>query len=285
MISDNIKEQRTKSGLTQKELADKLYVTAQAVSRWENGEVEPSIESISSMATIFGITIDELVGGEEKKPKVETVVEKEYVVKESEPVLALCSKCNKPIYETSDIVRRTHRLKNHTSSEIYCKECDKKLREEEAEKARIKRLTEIEKGKRRRIHSFIWGGLALLAVIGIVLWLYNDEVLDKTEMILGIVAGVLAFPFVSCLILNNNFIGDMFFTVASWGFVKFPGLIFELSLDGIVWLIAVKLAFWVIGIILAILMIILALILGEIVSIFVYPFALGKNIDRPEDTE
>ena len=45
-IGSKIKEYRTKKGLTQKELAENLNVTFQAVSRWENGEVEPSIDTI-----------------------------------------------------------------------------------------------------------------------------------------------------------------------------------------------------------------------------------------------
>ncbi|MEG0529417.1 MAG: helix-turn-helix transcriptional regulator, partial [Bacilli bacterium] len=43
MIGDNIRRLRLKNGFTQKELAEKLFVTGQAVSRWENGDVEPSL--------------------------------------------------------------------------------------------------------------------------------------------------------------------------------------------------------------------------------------------------
>ena len=49
MIGPNIKKLRLQHGLTQKNLADKLFVSAQAVSRWENDEVEPSISLISQM--------------------------------------------------------------------------------------------------------------------------------------------------------------------------------------------------------------------------------------------
>ena len=77
----------------------------------------------------------------------------------------------------------------------------------------------------------------------------------------------------------------MFIEIASWGFVKFPGLIFEFSLDGIAWLIAMKILFWVLGIVIAVSIGILALAICLPISLFVYPFALGKNIESPELTE
>ena len=55
MIGDNIRALRTEKGMTQKEIADRLFVTAQAVSRWENGEVEPSLNTIMELAKIFGV--------------------------------------------------------------------------------------------------------------------------------------------------------------------------------------------------------------------------------------
>ena len=70
MIGDQIKKFRTKQGMTQQNLADKLFVTAQAVSRWENGEVEPSLSTITNMAKIFGVSTDEMLGidpGEQKE--------------------------------------------------------------------------------------------------------------------------------------------------------------------------------------------------------------------------
>ena len=58
MVGDNIKSLRMKAGLTQKDLAEKLFVTSQAVSRWENGDVEPSISTLQSLSDIFNVSID-----------------------------------------------------------------------------------------------------------------------------------------------------------------------------------------------------------------------------------
>lgn len=128
----------------------------------------------------------------------------------------------------------------------------------------------------RRIHSFVWGGLA--AALGVGLGIYNFIGGDSVLGTIFLVAGILSFTFVSCLILDNNFIGELVGEIFSWGFVSLPGLIFELSLDGILWLITVKLLFWILGLILACITGILAVICGSILSVFVYPFALVKNI-------
>lgn len=56
---------RTKSGFSQDELAEKLFVTRQAVSRWENGRGVPNIESLKAISKFFSVSIDELLSGEE----------------------------------------------------------------------------------------------------------------------------------------------------------------------------------------------------------------------------
>lgn len=131
----------------------------------------------------------------------------------------------------------------------------------------------------RRIHSFVWGGLA--AVFFIVMGIMGAS--ENTGTLIScLVLAVLSFAFISCLILDNNFVLDMVGGVFSWGFVQMPGLIFTLDLDGIIWLLTVKLIFWILGIVLAILCGLLALALGLIVSPFVYPFAIIKNIKGVE---
>ncbi len=47
-------------GMSQQTLSDKLGVTAQAVSKWENGTSYPDISMLPSMASIFGVQIDDL---------------------------------------------------------------------------------------------------------------------------------------------------------------------------------------------------------------------------------
>ena len=59
---DIILELRTKSGLSQDELAEKLFVTRQAVSRWENGETLPNTETLKLLSRLFNVSINTLLG-------------------------------------------------------------------------------------------------------------------------------------------------------------------------------------------------------------------------------
>ncbi|MBR3610864.1 MAG: helix-turn-helix transcriptional regulator [Oscillospiraceae bacterium] len=61
-IGKNIRNERNKIGFTQDELAEKLCVTRQAVSSWENSKTEPDIETISKMSELFGVNSDDLIG-------------------------------------------------------------------------------------------------------------------------------------------------------------------------------------------------------------------------------
>lgn len=62
-IGKFIKENRLKNNLSQKELADKLSVTAQAISKWENGRGIPDIELLKKLSIEFNVNIDELIEG------------------------------------------------------------------------------------------------------------------------------------------------------------------------------------------------------------------------------
>ena len=59
---DIILELRTKKGLSQDELAEKVFVTRQAVSRWENGETIPGIETLKLLSELFDVSINTLLG-------------------------------------------------------------------------------------------------------------------------------------------------------------------------------------------------------------------------------
>lgn len=66
-VGKYIKEIRIKNHLTQKEFADKLGVTFQAVSKWENGKNIPDISLIKEISKMFNVNIDEILDGEKKQ--------------------------------------------------------------------------------------------------------------------------------------------------------------------------------------------------------------------------
>ncbi len=57
-----LRYQRDMAGLSQRELSVKINISQQNISRWERGEVLPSIEMCIKLADFYGITLDELVG-------------------------------------------------------------------------------------------------------------------------------------------------------------------------------------------------------------------------------
>ena len=63
-IAENIKRLRQESQLTQAQLAERLGVSYQAISRWENETTYPDIELLPSIAALFGVTVDYLLTGQ-----------------------------------------------------------------------------------------------------------------------------------------------------------------------------------------------------------------------------
>lgn len=92
-----ILELRTKKGLSQDELAEKMYVTRQAVSRWENGETVPNTETLKLLSKFFDVSINTLLGS---------------------PRQLICQCCGMPL-DDSSISKET----DGTFNEEYCKWC------------------------------------------------------------------------------------------------------------------------------------------------------------------
>ena len=64
-FNEKLQKLRKDQSLTQEELAEKLFVSRTAISKWESGRGYPSIDSLKVIAKYFHITIDELIGNEE----------------------------------------------------------------------------------------------------------------------------------------------------------------------------------------------------------------------------
>ena len=94
---DIIRELRTKNGLSQDGLAGKVFVTRQAVSRWENGETVPNTETLKQLSKLFNVSINTLLGS---------------------PRQLICQCCGMPL---DDTVIGTDR--DGSLNEDYCKWC------------------------------------------------------------------------------------------------------------------------------------------------------------------
>ena len=94
---DIILELRIRNGLSQEELAEKIYVTRQAVSRWENGETIPNTEKLKLLSKFFDVSINTLLGS---------------------PRQLICQCCGMPLDDST-----ISKEKDGTFNEEYCNWC------------------------------------------------------------------------------------------------------------------------------------------------------------------
>lgn len=64
-FNEKLQELRKQKGLTQEELAESLFVSRTAISKWESGRGYPNIDSLKAISRFFGVTVDELLSGDE----------------------------------------------------------------------------------------------------------------------------------------------------------------------------------------------------------------------------
>ena len=75
-LNEKLQELRKSKGMTQEELAEVLYVSRTAISKWESGRGTPSIESLKQISAFFSVSIDDLLSAE----KILSLAEQEYKV-------------------------------------------------------------------------------------------------------------------------------------------------------------------------------------------------------------
>lgn len=90
-------ELRTKNGLSQDALAEKVFVTRQAVSRWENGETVPNTDTLKLLSKLYDVSINTLLGS---------------------PMKLICQCCGMPLEDSN-----TSKEKDGFFNEQYCKWC------------------------------------------------------------------------------------------------------------------------------------------------------------------
>lgn len=72
-IGEHIAYYRKKAGMTQEQLSEKMGVTAQAVSKWENGLTCPDLDSVARLSEILGVSVEQLIHGDAAVPSVSVV--------------------------------------------------------------------------------------------------------------------------------------------------------------------------------------------------------------------
>ena len=274
-IEKNLSLLRKKKGLTQQQLGEMLNISAQAVSKWENGLAEPDLTTVKKIASIYNITVDDIL--ETDMENVVDVADAETIAmtvsenlneKITAPI-GFCKKCG---------ITVTNENFGTDNPAVTCKKCyEKNLEDERKKRKEEKEKIMIEGGKMRslRIKSIITG-----IIIGLCIMFAGLTIVGPA----GILLGLFTYSFVSLLFFEDSKTVSILFEMASKS-IRWPGLIFTFDFDGFLWLIGMKILFAVLGFIFGVLCTILGFIISFIFSPFEYPFFMYFYNKELKETE
>lgn len=295
MYGDKIKQLRKENNLTQAELGEKLFVTSQAVSKWENGLSEPDLNSMKKMCELFNVSMDEFLEIENNRQNDEVKQKsithdadnfsKQIDISPPKVIEGYCEKCKIPLhageYEVVSESKSCGRIKRHIQH-VYCKACSQELDEQrKAEETRIQQQR-ISKEKKLAKTSYIVGGIfALIAFFAFML--AYSKTGEKIWLWISPISAYCILSFVIQLFMPDSVVFDILcFFIKSF---KMPGVIFSLSLSGIVSLICIKICFGIISGLLSIFVFLFGLAIAFVVSAFAFPFTTIKYIKKYKKTK
>ena len=288
-IGSKIASLRKARGLTQADIGTMLNISYQAVSKWERDESCPDFDTLSKLAQFFGVPISFFEkSGEAAVETAATAVAAPVASAEIEEkkMLGVCRSCGKVVYEGEAAL---------TSPELICKPCHtRRINKEKAEqKAKIEAAKRAEEQKKKAIEEqkqmrraqiardrnrgLIWGGIVSVLCLAIGVWLFGWEVAWK-----GLLFDVFVFSFVAQMFWNGAV-----FNLATFGgkVIGTPGVIFEFSLDGFIFLIAMKLLFALLRLVVYVASLLFFVVLALIISPFTFvPALLRVQAGHIDDT-
>ena len=271
---------RKRLGWTQAELGTKLNVTAQAVSKWENGNAEPDFATLQRLTELFGISVEEFFGGDPQKHEAHAESTEEVAAAAAAAVAAsvaaavgtptiiigYCDACKKPIEQSGDY--HVYPATRGRAQRIVCKECFDK---EETER----RQTAYKKEQKQFRLSMVVATLVavLIAVPGILTAIVAKDPVCLVSI--GIAAAM--FMFVSQCFWTSYALDLLLFFCRSF---RLPGVIFTLDLGGIIFLLTVKLALCILSALLSLFLFFVGLFVSMVVGVVTFPFCLPAEIGR-----
>ncbi len=269
---------RKRLGLTQAELGAELNVTAQAVSKWENGISEPDFATLQRLTELFGIGAEEFFGGKKTEtPPAKTEAERDppavqetaaaVQAPQAPPVIiGYCDACKKPIEQNKSY--HVYPARRGRAQRIVCGTCY-----EREEASRRRNEYEDERKTFRRSIIFAILAAALTVLIGTVMAIANK---DPVYLVSIAIAAAL-FMFIAQCFWTSYALDLLLFFCRSF---RLPGLIFTLDLDGIVWFILVKLLFGILTGLLSCLLFCIGLFVSMAVGVVTFPFCFPSEIRK-----
>ena len=209
-FGEKLKKLRVENNLTQKELADKVHVTFQTISKWENDENEPDFSTLRELVKILNTSVDYLLGEDEQKKEEEAP--KEGPVEEKEEQQHVCFDCDRVLTEEETRYKSVQLNKYKRGVVTLCPDCYRK--EVEKDKEEVKNMKpepvihrepprgyspQVTSSKSGELDFFgiIIGVAGLLYIIGGIIYAViavtmRDPNVGVVSLSLGIVANVLA---------------------------------------------------------------------------------------------
>lgn len=289
MYGDKITQLRKAANMTQGQLGELLNVSPQAVSKWEHNLSEPDLATMKKISTIFNISLDDFLNiesnivGEDSNPidadKVATMVSNSVTNAVNETMqnqpktLGYCVSCGTIVTEENLGI---------ASPKITCKKCyAEQLENEKTERANLlqKKEMQLKSKKKDRTKSILGAILPTIFFMAIAFLLIVNSTDAGTSTAFFFIALLLSY--MSLTLSTEICMEGPASNVILWFIRKpfrLPGVIFEFSLDGLFFLIGIKLLFAVIGFLIGTILFIIGLIVGAIVSPFTFPFTIRNYL-------
>lgn len=218
-----IAKYRKSLNLTQKQLADKLYVSPQAVSKWEKNQSQPELATIKTLADLFNITLDQFFEeGKSVEPASNEIIQEH-----------ACIVCLKPFDKSSMV---------DTEDGSMCGACHTELANETQaiEMAQLEKPTATQFKQLSGIIPYYigWGSGIVLLIVTLLTYTGSSELGLGEHILASVLVALLGMTFITQMFLDT-WLRDFLFDFVGRSF-RMPGIIFELSIDGVIRLILVK---------------------------------------------
>lgn len=274
---EKIASLRKAKGMTQAELGTELNVTFQAVSKWERGESYPDFDTMSRLAKLFGVPLSYFENDEDGETAA-TVTAAQESVSAPKVMLGVCKDCGRTVYEGEEAT---------TEPALVCKKCVERKKveakcaaEEEDKRRKAAEQAKLDETHKIRNRGLIWsaviiGFLLICGIIGIA-----TKPQDWVYTLIGMaVIIVFGYPFVAQLFWDGVIADIAFF---GGKVIGMPGVIFSLDLDGVIFLVVVKILFAIIKFLIWLVTFLAAAVVALLISPFTFPFAL-RELNRGEE--
>lgn len=277
-LGQKLSAYRKVAGITQQQLGEQLNISAQAVSKWENDQAEPDLATIRALADIYKVSVDTLLNGESVPVAIAEEPQESAPKHEVVMPIGYCKKCGIAVTEENLGAKTPVIICDNckAAQDLAQKRAEAAAQQAEEQKKQAAKRAKV--NNRAAIkHRLAWSMTVASIVALIVLIIGMSSVVAQFNfgtLLLTLVLTYAAFSFVNCL-FYDCWVQDTTFDWFTKGF-EAPGLIFTFDLDGCLWLIGMKLLFWLIGVVIGLISGIIGIIVGLVSSPFVFPFVMRR---------